>query len=65
MKAKEILRDELKNAGGNFDVIAFRNPNKFECIIKALEELKIFWCEVNGEILTNRHELYSAVLPTN
>lgn len=52
--AKEVLRDECKKAGGNFDIIVFR---KFKRIIKALEELRIFWCESDGEILASRHEV--------
>ena len=60
-ESRELLRNELKNAGGNFDIIVFRNDCKR--IIRALEDLRIFWCEHDGEILTNRHELYNAVLP--
>ena len=60
-KAKEILRDACKNAGGNYDIIVFRNDRKR--IVRALEDLTIFWCEVNKEILVSRHELYNAVLP--
>ena len=55
----EAIKD--KNAGGNFDIIVFRNDRKR--IVRALEELRIFWCEVDGEILVSRHELYDAVLP--
>ena len=60
-KARKILQDACKNAGGNYDIIVFRNNRK--SIIKALEELRIFWCETDGDILVSRHELYDAVLP--
>ena len=62
-KAKDTLRDASKNAGGNYDIIVFRNRRNFRRITKALDDLRIFWCEVDGEILTSRHELYDAVLP--
>ena len=54
-RAREILRDAYKDAGGNYDIIVFRNDRKR--IIKALEELRIFWCEHDGEILASRHEV--------
>ena len=60
-ESRNELRNELKNAGGNFDIVVFRNDRKR--IVRALEDLQIFWCEHDGEILANRHELYDAVLP--
>ena len=61
----EAIKD--KNTGGNFDIIVFHEAHKdfrrFKSIIKALEELRIFWCETDGDILVSRHELYDAVLP--
>ena len=60
-EAREILRDACKNAGGNYDIIVFRNDRKR--IVRALEDLRIFWCEIDREILVSRHELYDAVLP--
>ena len=60
-EARELLRDASKNAGGNFDIIAFRNDRRR--IAKALDDLRIFWCLIDGEILVSRHELYDAVLP--
>ena len=58
-KARKILQDACKNAGGNYDIIVFRNNRK--SIIKALEELRIFWCETDGDILVSRHELYDVI----
>ena len=58
-KARELLRDACKNAGGNYDIIAFRNDRKR--IVRALEDLRIFWCETGGEILASRHELYEVI----
>ena len=60
-EAREILRDACKNAGGNYDIIVFRNDRKR--IVRALEDLRIFWCEIDREIVVSRHELYDAVLP--
>ena len=60
-EAREILRDACKHAGGNYDIIVFRNDRKR--IVRALEDLRIFWCEIDREILVSRHELYDAVLP--
>ena len=60
-EAREILRNACKNAGGNYDIIVFRNDHKR--IIRVLEDLRIFWSEVNREILVSRHELYDIVLP--
>lgn len=60
-EAREILRDACKNAGGNYDIIAFRSDRKR--IVRALENIRIFWCEVDGEILVSRHELYDAIFP--
>lgn len=61
-EAKDILRDASKQAGGNYDIMVFHDARKdysnFRRIIKALEELRIFWCEVDGEILVSRHEVY-------
>ena len=59
MKAKEILKIACKNAGGNEDIIVFRNDRKR--IVRALEDLRIFWCEVDREILVSRHELYDVL----
>ena len=58
-RAKAILAEALKNkdTGGNFDIIVFRNDKR---IVKALEDLKIFWCEHDG-ILVSRHELYDII----
>ena len=53
--ALRTLRTELKNAGGNFDIVVF--PRKVKRIIKALDNLEIFWGEVDREIYVNRHEL--------
>lgn len=58
-EAREMLRDACKNAGGNYDIIAFRNDRKN--VIRALENLKIFWCEIDREILVSRHELYDVI----
>ena len=60
-EAKELLRDACKNAGGNYDIIVFRNDRRR--IARALDDLRIFWCLIDGEILVSRHELYDAVLP--
>lgn len=64
-EAKNVLRDASKNAGGNYDIMVFHDARKdytkFRSIIKALEELRIFWCEVDGEILVSRHEVYDVV----
>lgn len=61
-EAKNVLRDESRSAGGNYDIMVFHDARKdygkFRRIIKALEELRIFWCEVDGEILVSRHEVY-------
>ena len=61
----EVIKD--KNTGGNFDIIVFHEAHKdfrkFKRIIKALEELRIFWCEIDEDILVSRHELYETVLP--
>ena len=59
--AKIYLAKAIKNAGGNYDIIVFRNDRKN--VIRALEDLRIFWCEIDREILVSRHELYDAVLP--
>ena len=58
-EARAILRDACKNAGGNYDIIAFRNNRKR--IVRALEELRIFWCEIDRGILVSRHELYDII----
>ena len=59
-EARAVLRDACKNAGGNYDIIAFRNDRKR--IVRALEELRIFWCESDDrEILVSRHELYDVI----
>ena len=58
-EARELLRNACKSAGGNYDIIAFRNDRK--CIVRALEDLRIFWCEVDREILVSRHELYDTI----
>ena len=60
-EAREVLRDACKNAGGNYDIIAFRNDRKR--IARALEDLRLFWCEIDREILVSRHELYDTILP--
>ena len=60
-EARAVLRNACKNAGGNYDIIALRNGSKR--IVRALEDLRIFWCEANKEILVSRHELYDAILP--
>ena len=63
-EARELLAEAIKDksTGGNFDIIAFRNDRKR--IVRALEDLRIFWCESDGgEILASRHEIYDAVLP--
>ena len=61
----EVIKD--KNTGWNFDIIVFHEAHKdfrrFKSIIKALEELRIFWCEIDEDTLVSRHELYDAVLP--
>ena len=59
--ARELLRNACKSAGGNYDIIAFRNDRRR--IARALDDLRIFWCLIDGEILVSRHELYDAVLP--
>ena len=58
-EARAILRDAYKSAGGNYDIIAFRNDRKR--IVKALEDLGIFWCEIDREILVSRHELEDVI----
>ena len=58
-EARKVLRDACKDAGGNYDIIAFRNNRKR--IVRALEDLRIFWCEIDREILASRHELYDAL----
>ena len=58
-EARELLKDACKNAGGNYDIIAFRNDRKR--IVRALENLRIFWCEVDREILASRHEIYDVI----
>ena len=66
-RAKAILAEALKNkdTGGNFDIIVFhelhKDFKKFKRIVKALEDLRIFWCEHDGEILVSRHELYDII----
>lgn len=64
-EAKNVLRDESRSAGGNYDIMVFHDARKdygkFRRIIKALEELRIFWCEVDGEILVSRHEVYDVL----
>ena len=60
-EAKGVLRNAIKNAGGNFDIIVFNDAPNFRRIIKALDELGIFWTEVNGEIYASRHEVYDIV----
>ena len=60
-EARKILRDACRKAGGNYDIIVFRND--CERIAGALDALGIFWCEADKEILVSRHELYDAVLP--
>ena len=52
-----VLRDAYKNAGGNYDIVVFRNRHVFRRLTNALDELKIFWCEHDGEILASRHEV--------
>lgn len=56
-EAKNELRDASKNAGGNFDIIVFHDKR----VIKALNVLGVFWCEVEGEILVSRHEVYDVL----
>ena len=58
-EARDLLKVACKDAGGNYDIIVFRNDRR--SVIKALEELRIFWCEYDGEILTSRHELYDVL----
>lgn len=64
-EAKNVLRDAIKNAGGNVDIIVFdatrKDYSNFRRIINALEGLGLCWCEINGEILANRHEVYDIV----
>ena len=55
IKAREILRGALKNAGGNIDIVVF--PSKFKRIIKALACLNLDWFEIDGGFYVNRHEL--------
>ena len=59
-KARELLRDACKNAGGNQDIIVFRKDRMR--IARALDDLRIFWCLIDSEILVSRHELYDAIL---
>ena len=60
-KARVVLRNASKEAGGNSDIIVFhdirKNFNRFKRIIRALEALNIFWCEHDDEILASRHEV--------
>ena len=59
----EAIKD--KNTGGNFDIIVFHEAHKdfrrFKRIIKALDELRIFWCEIDEDIYVSRHELYDTI----
>ena len=58
-EAKDVLRNAIKSARGNYDIIIFHDASKR--IIKALNELRIFWCEINGEIYVNRHKVYDMI----
>ena len=64
-EARAILKDACKSAGGNSDIIAFHEVHKdfkrFKRIVKALEDLGIFWCEIDREILVSRHELEDVI----
>ena len=60
-EARNVLRDACKDAGGNYDIIVFRRNDR-KSIIRALEDLKIFWCETDDrEILVSRHELEDVI----
>ena len=64
-EAREILRDAYKNAGGNFDIIVFHGVHKdfkkFKRIIKALDEMRLCWYEIDEDIYVNRHEFYDVI----
>ena len=58
--AKIYLVRAIKDAGGNFDIIAFRDDRRR--IAKALDELRIFWSMADtGELLASRHEIYDVI----
>lgn len=64
-EAKNVLRDAIKNAGGNVDIIVFdatrTDYSNFRRIIRVLEDLGLCWFEINGELYANRHEVYEVV----
>ena len=59
----EALKD--KNAGGNFDIIVFHEVHKnfenFKRMVKALDEVKLCWYEIDGDIYVNRHEFEDVI----
>ena len=59
----EALKD--KNAGGNFDIIVFHEVHKnfenFKRMVKALDEVKLCWYEIDGDIYVNRHEFADVI----
>ena len=64
-EARAVLRDACKSAGGNFDIVVFhevhKNFKKFKSIVKALEELRLDWYEIDEDIYVNRHELEDVI----
>ena len=66
-EARGVLTEALKDkdAGGNFDIIVFHEVHKdfkkFKRIVKALDEVKLCWYEIDGDIYVNRHELYDII----
>ena len=66
-EARAVLTEALKdkNAGGNFDIIVFHEVHKnfenFKRMVKALDEVKLCWYEIDGDIYVNRHEYYDII----
>ena len=66
-EARELLTKEYKDkdTGGNFDIIVFheahKNFRRFKRIIKAIEEVRLFWTEIDGDIYVNRHEFEDVI----
>ena len=66
-EAREILTEAVKdkNAGGNSDILVcheiHKNFKKFKSVVKALDELRICWYEIDEDIYINRHEFYDVI----
>ena len=63
--AKIYLEKAVENASGNFDIVVFseihKNFKEFKSVVKALEELRIDWYEVDEDIYVNRHEIEDVI----